>query len=69
MSVHEFPSLSRQRYGNRLKAWREDLHLTREQLAEKVGVTLYDVREMEWGYRLADEIEVKIITYLEENTP
>lgn len=66
MPVREMPTIEGQRYGARLKAMREDLGLTREQLAQRAGVTFYDVRALEWGYRMTLEIQAKIVMCLEE---
>jgi transcriptional regulator with XRE-family HTH domain len=66
MPVREMPTIEGQRYGSRLKAMREELGWTREQLAQKAGVDFYDVRALEWGYRMTLEIQAKIVLCLEE---
>jgi len=62
---HQQPTIEGQRYGLRLKTWREDRGWTRDELAQKAGVTFYDVRALEWGHRVALEIQAKILDALE----
>lgn len=66
MSIHERPTIEGQRYGVRVATARESLGWTRDELAQKAGVKSYDVRALEWGYRVTLEIQAKIVMCLEE---
>lgn len=66
MPIREMPTIAAQRYGLRIKRMREDLNWSQQELAEQAGVTFYDVRALEWGYRVSDEIQFKIVVCLEE---
>jgi len=62
---HPMPTLEGQRYGLRLRSYREDLGWTREELAQKAGVTFSEVRALEYGYGVSESVKFKIVTCLE----